>query len=71
MAEIKYQVREHNRTIKGAPGHPDHPDYYVFCSPVFTDYQEALRYAIDYEKSGKYRCWVDCVSTYKYSNAGL
>lgn len=63
---MTYRVRENTRDIKGAPGHADHKNYYVYCSPEFSDYCEALKYAIALEKAGHYKNWVDCMDTYKH-----
>jgi hypothetical protein len=56
-----FMVREHTRDIKGMPGHPDYKDYWIYCSGEFTDYYEALKFAVAYEKSGRYRCWVELI----------
>jgi hypothetical protein len=61
MTGFVFMVREYTRTIKGAPGHADHPDYWVYCSDEFTDYYEALKYAVDLEKQGRYKNWVECI----------
>jgi hypothetical protein len=61
MANLTFRVREHTRTIKGATGYADHPDYWVYVSDEFHDYYEALKYAIAYEKSGRHKCWVELI----------
>lgn len=63
---MTYRVRENTRDIKGAPGHADHKDYYIYYQPEFSDYYEALKYAISMEKKGLYKNWVDCMDTYEY-----
>lgn len=58
---VTFRVRENTRDIKGAPGHADFKGYWVYCSPYFHDYYEALEYAIAWEKS-TYPCWVELIS---------
>lgn len=61
MTGFYFRVRECTRDIKGAPGHADHKDYWVYVSPEFTDYYEAVLYAIRLEKQGRYKNWVECL----------
>lgn len=58
---VTFRVRENTRDIKGAPGHSDFKDYWVYVSQDFHDYYEAIKWAISYEKSGRYPCWVELI----------
>lgn len=58
---VTFRVRENTRTIKGAPGYPDHKDYWIYVSNEINDYYEALKAAIRHEKQGGYKCWVECI----------
>lgn len=59
---VRYRVRENTRTIKGAPGHSDHTDYWVYChNGYFFDYYEALKFAVEYSKE-RYPCWVEALT---------
>lgn len=62
---MTYRVREYTRDLKGPDGKVNFKNYYVYCSDEFTDYYEALEYAVNYEKKIN-KCWVDCIDTYQY-----
>lgn len=60
---VTFRIRECTRDIKGSPGHADYKGYWVYASnDEFEDYYTALEYAIDIEKSGGYKNWVECTS---------
>lgn len=58
---LTFRVREYARDIKGAPGHSDFKNYWVYVSPEFWDYYQAILYAIQHERKGGYKCWVECL----------
>lgn len=64
--KMTYRVRENTRPIYNVDGSVFMHDYYVYCSNEFTDYYEALKFAIEHEKKGGYKCWVDCMDTYEF-----
>jgi len=60
--KMTFRVRENTRTVKGDVGYADHPDYWVYCSGEFHDYYKAREYAIEYERKGGYKCWIELTS---------
>jgi hypothetical protein len=61
-----YRVRERMRNLHGMDGKVNFYNYFVYCSGEFSDYYEAILYAVDYEKTTGISCWVDCMNTYDY-----
>lgn len=60
---LTFRVRENTRDIKGAPGYADFKGYWVYCSPEFHDYYQAILYAIQYDKENPMiGCWVELIT---------
>jgi hypothetical protein len=57
----RFMVREHTRDIKGAPGHSDHKDYFIYISGEINDYYQARQIAIDHERNGGYSCCIELI----------
>lgn len=60
---VNFRVREYDRPIKsGQPIQDGMNPYWVYCSDDFTDYYEAIKYAIKYEKRTGIKTWVDLMN---------
>lgn len=62
---MTYRVRENTRDLHGMDGKINFKNYYVYCSPEFDNYYEALKYAVEYDRKSFVKTWVDCLDTYE------
>lgn len=60
---IAFRVREYSRPVKkDQPLHDGMNPYWVYCSDDFTDYYDAIKYAIDYKNSSGIDTWVELMN---------
>ena len=60
---VTFRVREYTRPIKeDQPIQDGMNPYWVYCSDDFTDYYDAIKYAINYEKRTGIGTWVDLMN---------